>query len=960
MAAPAQAAARPDRAAAARPDRAAAARPYRAAAARPTTTGIISVYDDPCETTSTPDLRDLAVDDLFGGDRRTVQDGAVRFEATFCRPVADADARLRVELFPRLDTPQGPDYSESPSRTLLIAPTGSGWQWKLTDTHGTVASGTAAAPGSGGARTAVWADVDACAVAAASGVTCDADRQLPGAPPGPTPPLALRACSADVDCGPAYRTVDGRTTDDTNQVRSDVDYLPDPAHLQVTYPSVCQTGGTAQGPSAQAPDQVVVEQPEAHRLLARGWRPQSVLPDGSVRFRADPAEAARLAGADAVHRVGLLRHRAAAPDDPWFASDGPGAPTGQWSLERVGVLQAWDVTEGVGQVRVAILDSGLDARHPDLAGAAVAVRDFVPTRYGSSSRPLDRAADTDLSGHGTFVASQVSARTDNGVGMAGLAPGVGLLVARVFDAEGCASDAAVVDAMSWATSQGADVINLSLGSETPSSLLRTAGEDAVARGAVPVAAAGNAGRTVEDYPAAYESYVSVAATGYIDPEATSDDPVAPYSTQNTHIELAAPGGTNRSGYPERDVLGACWTGPSDGRGYCRSSGTSFASPLVAGAFALARSAQPDRTVPGLRQLLADTAHDIGPPGRDEDSGYGRIDVGRALRLLGARADTLDRGLDRSADATTVAVAVSQRVFAAGSARIGVLARRDVYADALAGASLSRDRGPLLLTGRDHLDGQVSRELRRALPQGSTVYLLGGTAALSPAVESAVRSLGYTTQRLAGRSRVETAEAIARAVGAPDGRALVASATNWPDAVAGGIYAAHAGVPLLLTWPSGADEAHTPGLRTTLADLGVRDVTLLGGTAALPDRVASTLADRFSVTRTAGVDRFATAASIVTDLWGRRTGQPGDRYVVVNGTTPNGWALALAATPLAARDAAPLLLVADGLVTAEPSRLLRSTEAYRLDRSARATAIGPLTVAGDSGWTAQRLRELLGG
>ena len=738
------------------------------------------------------------------------------------------------------------------------------------------------------------------------------------------------------------------------------DYLPDPAHLQVTYPSVCQTGGTALGPLSDAPNQVVVDGPEASRLVDRGWRPQGVLPDGSVRFHAAPAAAARLAGADAVRPVHLLRPRATSPDDPWFATSGPGAPTGQWGMQRIGVLDAWQVTHGVPQVRVAILDSGLDGLHPDLADAAVAVRDFVPTRYGNASRPLDRTTDTDLSGHGSFVASQISARTNNGTGMAGEAPGVDLLVARVFDAEGCASDAAVVDAMSWATAQGADVINLSLGSESPSTLLRSAGEDAVAQGAVPVAAAGNAGRTVEDYPASYDSYVSVAATGYIAPDDPGEDPVASYSTHNSHVELAAPGGSNQSGVPQHDVLGACWVSATAGRGYCRASGTSFASPLVAGAFALARSAQPERTVPGLRQLLDDTARDLGPTGRDADAGYGRIDVGRALTLLGARTDTLHTGLDGSTDAPTVAIAVSQQVFDDGGASIAVLARRDVYADALAGAPLAGDRGPLLLTGGGRLDDRVAHELQRALPQGHTVYLLGGTAALSADVEAAVRALGYQPRRLAGTTRTGTAEAIARTVGAPDGRVLVASAENWPDAVAGGIYAAHAGEPLLLSWSAGADDAHTPGLRDTLDGLGVTDVTLLGGTGALSDTVAHDLQDGFHVRRVAGTDRFGTATQIASMLWGRSPGRSGDHYIVVNGAFDNGWALALAAAPLAARDAAPLLLVADGMSTTEPARFLRTAARYRLDAPAVGTLIGPVTTRGDTGWTAQRLRELLGG
>ena len=138
-----------------------------------------------------------------------------------------------------------------------------------------------------------------------------------------------------------------------------------------------------------------------------------------------------------------------------------------------------------------------------------------------------------------------------------------------------------------------------------------------------------------------------------------------------------------------------------------------------------------------------------------------------------------------ADRIATSIAVADNTFAPGSAQVGVLARHDNFPDALAGTPLAAEKGgPLMLTQPNGLDSRVADALKRIVPQGNTVYLLGGAGALSPAVEEAVRALGYTPMRLSGADRYETAVAIASAVGTPTD-ILVTTGTNFPDALAAG-------------------------------------------------------------------------------------------------------------------------------------------------------------------------------
>jgi subtilisin family serine protease/putative cell wall-binding protein len=287
-----------------------------------------------------------------------------------------------------------------------------------------------------------------------------------------------------------------------------------------------------------------------------------------------------------------------------------------------------------------------------------------------------------------------------------------------------------------------------------------------------------------------------------------------------------------------------------------------------------------------------------------------------------------------------AIAVSQRRFVpAGAAASAshvvaqhvVLSRDDTFPDSLAGAPLTAT-GPLLFTATGSLPGPTLAEIRRVLPAGGRVYLLGGTGAISDAVAGQVRSAGFTVVRLAGPSRVETSLAIADEVrrvypGSRD--VLVARAfgaagnetSGWADSVTGGAYGARARIPVVLT-PTGS--VH-PRLAEWVARTQPSRRILLGGTGALAEPVRVQLGGE----RVAGAERTATAAEVARRLFATPTsGQR--RFVVLNGFDRLGWAHGLAAAGLAAQANAPLLMVSSTTVPAPTAALVGACGAAQVD------------------------------
>ena len=306
----------------------------------------------------------------------------------------------------------------------------------------------------------------------------------------------------------------------------------------------------------------------------------------------------RVLAATAVVAAGVTTGGAQAvvPSDPLATS---------WAYGAANLPAAWDVTTGSDAVVVAVVDSGVQASHPDLAGAVVAGYDFVD---------LDTDAG-DVNGHGTAVAGIAAARANNGLGAAGACWSCRILPLRVLGPEGFARLSTIALAVDYAVEHGAAVVNVSLYGENRNGALEAAIRRARASGVPVVAAAGNEGNATSQYPAAYADAIGVGATD-------ESGALAVYSSRGDWVELAAPG---------------CTPTTQLGGGYGAGCGTSGAAPLVAGIVGLLRARSPLATVTQLEAALAQSASPLA------GVRFGRVDAFAALQRLdrpetGARAD----------------------------------------------------------------------------------------------------------------------------------------------------------------------------------------------------------------------------------------------------------------------------------------------------------------------------------
>lgn len=283
----------------------------------------------------------------------------------------------------------------------------------------------------------------------------------------------------------------------------------------------------------------------------------------------------------------------------------------QWGHKAIDVFGAWDYTRGDPRVVVAVVDTGIDLHHPDLEKQIIASRTFVP---GTTS-----AADDN--GHGTHVAGVIAAESNNSVGIAGVAPGCKLLAVKVLDAKGEGNTSDIVAGLLYAADAGARIINLSLGGGSGSRALEEAIRYAHGKGSLVVAAMGNDGRNVQEYPAAYAGVLSVGAT-------TRDGHIAEFSNFGGWISVAAPGDGIWSTMPTYEsTLGET---EGAGMGYGFLSGTSMATPYVAGVAALVASLYPGMPPASIKAQIERTADNMGTPGFDGFFGHGQINARRAL------------------------------------------------------------------------------------------------------------------------------------------------------------------------------------------------------------------------------------------------------------------------------------------------------------------------------------------
>jgi thermitase len=301
----------------------------------------------------------------------------------------------------------------------------------------------------------------------------------------------------------------------------------------------------------------------------------------------------------------------------------------QWAPQKVEAPAAWSVTTGNPAVTIAVVDTGVDYRHSELAPNIWVNSDEIPGNgvdddhngYIDDIRGWDfqnnDADPLDDHMHGTHVAGIAAAR-DNGspAGMVGICPDCTIMPVKVLSASGSGSEDVVASGIIYAADNGARVINLSLGSSTGTSTMESATNYAWSKGAVVVAAAGNDGIEELFYPAAYPDAVAVASTN-------ADDGRSCFSNWGSdYVDVAAPGELIYSTTP----LNA-----SGNDTYGTFSGTSMATPHVSGLAGLLFSQVSSRSNSEVRALIESTAVDLGPLGMDPYFGGGQINARRAVQ-----------------------------------------------------------------------------------------------------------------------------------------------------------------------------------------------------------------------------------------------------------------------------------------------------------------------------------------
>jgi len=347
-------------------------------------------------------------------------------------------------------------------------------------------------------------------------------------------------------------------------------------------------------------------------------------------------------------RLNYIRQASQVPNDEYYNY--------QWHYPQINLPQAWDITTGNNDVVVAVIDTGVLLDHPDLQGQLVPGYDFIrdPDNAadgdGIDDNPYDEGDDPNgnSSFHGTHVSGTIAAASNNTNGVAGVAWGARVMPLRALGRFG-GTDYDIEQAVRFAAqlpndsgtipNQKADVINLSLGGPSNSTIPPEAFRLAREAGVIIVAASGNETSSGINYPASLNGVVSVSAT-------TINNTLAPYSNFGNTVDIAAPGGgfadVNGDGFTD----GVLSTAGSDANGilefgYAFFQGTSMAAPHIAGVAALMKSANNSMTPNEFDQLLAngEITQDLGPVGRDDQFGYGLVDVYKAVTAAGNLVDT---------------------------------------------------------------------------------------------------------------------------------------------------------------------------------------------------------------------------------------------------------------------------------------------------------------------------------
>jgi subtilisin family serine protease len=625
----------------------------------------------------------------------------------------------------------------------------------------------------------------------------------------------------------------------------------------------------------------------------------------AAKLRARPF--VRAAGANYVyHATQTTNDPSFHLSDSLYNTGGNSGRAGEILDADIDIEQAWATTKGSGSI-IAVVDSGVDIDHADLAaniwnnsadpvdgidndgdgfiddthgwnfvafdypvgmgpcGVTYTSRPALDPNLTESNDPRPKPNGVDEDGcngadsgaiHGTHVAGIAAARVNNAEGTAGVAPEATILPLRALDDEGLGDTSQIVDAIDFAVTHNADVVNMSFSTAIGSydSVFDISVENARSHEVVLVAAAGNSdadlAHTSEDPDShiIFEDSLASPVTNDCGTDcstgtnkiigvasvANNDDKASysNYSSKKKYIDTSAPGGDWASSQTAiystayQDNAYDCCKSPVVVGGYAYEEGTSMAAPVVSGVVALIRSAYPSMSASDVTDRIRNFTDSIGVA----NLGQGRVNAAHAI--LGSR-------VTRSSGATRYDTAIQTSEFTFpvdGTASAVVLASGENFPDGLGASALARVKnGPLLLTPKTALTAATLTEINRVLSDKTkTIYVVGGTAVIDSAIDSALTTDGFTSvQRVSGADRVATAQQVANLVSPGTvGSVVMVGKSNFPDALSAAAVVAKRSVPLFLNSANALDVSNLSWFQTH----SVTRVYVVGGMAVVSDAV----------------------------------------------------------------------------------------------------------------------------
>ena len=637
----------------------------------------------------------------------------------------------------------------------------------------------------------------------------------------------------------------------------------------------------------------------------------------------------------------------------------------QWYLRTIRADKVWETGVTGNGVVIAVVDTGIDLTNPEF-NDPVTGKNNIAQGYNAITRSTDPEGVQDDNGHGTSMAGVIASIKDN-ESIVGIAHEAKIMPIKAMNKDGEGEDSIIADGIVWAVDNGAKIINLSIGSQDQSKILTDALKYAADKGVLLVGASGNIKKEDEtqsnqnqetiinevSYPGADPNVIAVSAVDRF-------DSITDFSHTGPEVQLSAPGNL---------ILTTLW--PREGSGLGRSTGTSIAAPMVSASAALLWSAYPDLTADDIQQALFSSAHDQGLMGQDDQYGFGRLDVYRALQFLNAKQaqqsylspaslgweggkvytggtseqpdavlsikpGTFNIQTDSSGNDRKISFSISGITPPADFPEV-ITPATDAYVINPWGEELSFK--PLTLTLRlTPPEAELQTEETSLQSPEQTVdpipmkisYLYkwstdrwirvgGGVSQESPSMQvtiydSGIYRAGWSPEpaydRISGTDRIHTAIEIAKEA-FPTGAdtVIVARADSYPDALAGAPLAYRMQAPIILTFP------HLLSLEAyeAIVQLSPENIIILGGIEAVSETVEYQLSNLGYVSRIAGTNRYATAAAIADTI-----GNRGEAVVVNSANFPD----AIAAAAHAANQGKPILLTHTNALVHETEEVLR--------------------------------------